>query len=356
MNKEFFDKIINKTVTRIIAVVLVMAMMLAMVGCGTKVVLTTGFGKDDIFIIGDTRCTMPEMMVYLIDIQNQYEKVYGTGIWDAELDGVTMEENVKDTVLARMAQVKTMYLLAVSKGVVLSDEDIEKVEGAADDYISGLTEAQIEYMGVTRELLVTMYTEYAMADRVYEAVIEGINPEISDDEARTVVVQHIFMATGVYDGAGNFVMYSQEQKAEIYNKAMEIKQQAEDGEDFEALAAVYSDEDSLILSFGRGVMDRAIEIEVFNLATGQISSIVETETGLHIFKCISTLDRAETEANKAVLVEERRQIAFKDEYDAFVAGLVKNLNNELWDGVSLNYDIDINSPFFELYDARFEIY
>ena len=146
------------------------------------------------------------------------------------------------------------------------------------------------------------------------------------------------------------------QKAEIYNKAMEIKQQAEDGEDFEALAAEYSDEDSLILSFGRGVMDRAIEIEVFNLATGQISSIVETETGLHIFKCISTLDRAETEANKAVLVEERRQIAFKDEYDAFVAGLVKNLNNELWDGVSLNYDIDIDSPFFELYDARFEIY
>lgn len=345
---------IRKIKNCILPFILICAFLLT--GCGTKVVLTTGFGKDDVFIIGDTKCTLPEMKVYLTDIQNQYESVYGDGIWNAELDGVTLEDNVKDTVLARIAQVKTMYLMAVSEGVALSEEDLELVQSAAEEYYSGLSDEQLEYMGVTQELLVSMYTEYAMADRVYEAVIDEINPEISDDEARTVIVQHIYLATGVTDGAGNFVMYSQEKKADLYNEAMDIKQRAEDGEDFEALAAEYSEEDSFILSFGRGVMDPAIEQEVFNLATNQVSSIVETETGLHIFKCISTLDREQTEANKAVLVEERRQVAFKYEYDTFVAGLVKNLNNELWDSVSLNYDIDINSAFFELYDARFEIY
>lgn len=292
----------------ILAIILISCFLLS--GCGTKVVLTTGFAKDEVFIIGDTKCTLPEMMVYLTDIQNQYENVYGSGIWDAELDGVTLEDNVKDTVLARMAQVKTMYLLAKSKGVTLSEEDMEKVERAADNYYNSLSEAQIEYMGITRELLVNMYTEYAIADRGYDAVIKEINPEISDDEARTVVVQHIFLSTGVVDGAGNFVMYSQEKKADVYNVAMNIKERAEAGEDFESLAAECSDEDSFVLSFGRGVMDQAIEQEAFMLATGQISSIVETEKGLHIFKCISTLDREQTEANKAVLVEERRQIAF----------------------------------------------
>ena len=338
----------------VLAIMLIACFLIC--GCGTKVVLTTGFGKEDVFIIGDTKCTLPEMKVYLTDIQNQYENVYGSGIWEAELDGVTLEQNVKDTVLARMAQVKTMYLMAVDNGVTLSQEDMEKVEIAADAYFSGLTPEQIEYMGITREMLVNMYTEYAIANRGYDAVIEEINPEISDDEARTVIVQHIFLATGVFDGAGNFVMYSQDKKADIYNAAMEIKQRAEDGEDFEALAAEYSDEDLLTLSFGRGMMDEAIEMEAFSLATGQISAIVETEKGLHIFKCISTLDREQTEANKAVLVEERRQIAFKAKYDAFVSGLVKNLNNELWDSITLNYDIDINSPFFELYDVGFEIY
>lgn len=348
----------NRRFRKVVNLILVIALLgcFLLTGCGTKVVLTTGFGKDDVFIIGDTKCTLPELLVYLTDIQNQYESVYGEGIWEAELDGVTLEDNVKDTVLARIAQVKTMYLMAVSEGVVLSDEDKELVQSAADEYYSSLSAEQVEYLGVTPELLVDMYTEYAMADRVYDAVIDEINPEISDDEARTVVVQHIYIATGVVDAAGNFVMYSQEKKADIYNEAMEIKERAEEGEDFEALAAEYSDEDSLILSFGRGVMDPAIEQEAFSLATGQVSSIVETETGLHIFKCISTLDREQTEANKAVLIEERRQVAFKEQYDVFVSGLVKNLNNELWDNISLNYDIDINSTFFALYDARFEIY
>lgn len=337
------------------AVLLLILGCVTVSGCGTKVVLTTGFGKEDVFVIGDTKCTLPEMNVYLTDIQGQYENVYGDGIWDAQLDGVTLEDNVKDTVLARIAQVKTMYLLAVSKGVVLSEEEKSAVEEAANVYYSGLDDEQKEYLGVTRELLVQMYTEYALADMVYDAVIADINPEISDDEARTVLVQHIYFATGVTDAAGNFVMFTQDQKAELYNLAMEVKKRAENGEDFEALAVEYSSSSSLELSLGRDTMDPAIEKEVFSLAKGEISSIVETETGLLIFKCVSTLDREQTEANKIVLVEKRRQEAFKSEYDSFVNGLVKNLNNELWDSISLNRDFDINSSFFEIYDARFEI-
>ena len=382
----------NRIYMRILAVILTAFMMLSVAGCGTKVVLTTGFGKDDIFVIGDAKCTRPEMLVYLTDIQSQYENVYGDGIWDAELDGVTLEDNVKDTVLARIAQVKTMYLMAVAEGLVLSEEDIEKVNSAASEYYLALTARQAEYMGITQEMLETMYKEYALADRVYEAVIAEINPEISDDEARTVVVQHIFLATGVVDGAGDFIMYSQERKAEVYNKAMEIKSRAEgtyispadtmtgaglssgtasgtndtggiadtegnaisEPEDFAKLAEEYSEEDTFELSFGRGVMDPAIELEVFKLATGQVSSIVETETGLHIFKCISTLDREQTEANKAVLVEQRRQEAFKTQYNAFVSGLVKNLNNELWDEITLDREFEVNCSFFEIYDEKFK--
>ena len=86
-------------------------------GCGkkdssTKVVLMTGFEKDEIFRIETISCTVPELMVYLTNTQNQYEYAYGKEIWNTDLDGVTLEENVKDTVLAKIAQVKTMNLLA----------------------------------------------------------------------------------------------------------------------------------------------------------------------------------------------------------------------------------------------------
>ena len=42
-------------------------------------------------------------MVYLTNSQNQYESVYGPEIWKANAEGVTLEQNIKDTALARIA-------------------------------------------------------------------------------------------------------------------------------------------------------------------------------------------------------------------------------------------------------------
>ena len=58
---------------------------------GVKVVLTTGFEKDEIFRIETMSCTLPEIMVYLTNIQNQYESAYGTEIWNINLGDVTLE-------------------------------------------------------------------------------------------------------------------------------------------------------------------------------------------------------------------------------------------------------------------------
>ena len=82
-------------------------------------VFTTGFGKDEVFRIADESCTRAEIMVYLTTTQNRYESVYGPEVWNIAKDGVTLEENVKETVLAKIAQIKTMCLLAEKEGVEL---------------------------------------------------------------------------------------------------------------------------------------------------------------------------------------------------------------------------------------------
>lgn len=56
------------------------------------------------------------MMVYLTNVQNEYEKVYGDRIWESSHNGVTLEDNIKDTVLERLTRIKTMYLLAKEQG------------------------------------------------------------------------------------------------------------------------------------------------------------------------------------------------------------------------------------------------
>ena len=118
---------------------MILGMLLAAVcvtGCqknteNMKVVLTTGFGKNEIFRIEEVSCTKSEIMVYLTNIQNRYENVYGDRIWETEIEGVSLEENIKETALANMAQIKAMTLLAKEHQVTLTEDEADKVENAA---------------------------------------------------------------------------------------------------------------------------------------------------------------------------------------------------------------------------------
>lgn len=346
---------------RRMAAALLTVLLLLLSGCmdslkGSKVVLTTGFEKNEVFRIEDMSCTLPEAMVYLINTKNRYESVYGREIWNVSLDGVTLEENIKETVLAQLAQQKTMNLLARQNGVALSEEEEARVMQAAETYFQSLSEEEKSALQITVKDVEELYREYALARKVYQYIIKDINPEISDDEARTITVQYIYFRTCVLDGTGKKIEYSEEEKQEILRKAEEVRFQLKNEEaDFEELILKYSDSEEGTCSFGKGEKDQAFEDAAFNLETDEISDIVETPDGYYLIKCISTFNRTETDANKVKIVEKRREEVFGQEYEDFVAALTRNLNEDLWQSVSLTGTENITtSDFFDVFDKYFD--
>ena len=343
------------------AAALLTVLLLLLSGCmdslkGSKVVLTTGFEKNEVFRIEDMSCTLPEAMVYLVNTKNRYESVYGREIWNVSLDGVTLEENIKETVLAQLAQQKTMNLLARQNGVVLSEEEEARVMQAAETYFQSLSEEEKSALQITVKDVEELYREYALARKVYQYIIKDINPEISDDEARTITVQYIYFRTCILDGTGKKIEYSEEEKQEILRKAEEVRFQLKNEEaDFEELILKYSDSEEGTCSFGKGEKDQAFEDAAFNLETDEISDIVETPDGYYLIKCISTFNRTETDANKVKIVEKRREEVFGQEYEDFVAALTRNLNEDLWQSVSLAGTENITtSDFFDVFDKYFD--
>lgn len=349
-----------RNVRKWMAVFLCGLMLLTLSGCEkgegeVKLVLTTGFKKDEIFRIETMSCTLPEVMVYLTNTQDQYESVYGAEIWKTNLNGVTLEESIKETVLAQLAQIKTMNLLAQQQGVSLDEAELEKAGEAAGAYFSSLNEAEQEAMQVTEETIRQLYSELALANKVYEYIIKDINPEISDDEARSITIQDILIKTYSQDGTGKKIEYEESAREDAYRRAREILLQAqEEGNDFESLVIQYSEGEKSTYSFGKGEMEEAFENAAFNLETGEISGIVETEDGFHIIKCISTFNREETDANKIKIVEKRREEVFGQEYNAFVDSLTRTLNEELWNSVAfLKGDEIVTKDFFDVYHQYF---
>ena len=348
----------QQTVRRIVNI-LIVSLVLSLFACGcsktseTKVILTTGFAQDEIFKIEEVSATLPELMVYMANIQDTYEQVYGEEIWQQSVDGVSMEDSVRNMALAKLSEIKTMVLLAERRGLALDEEDITKAGEAADAYYSSLSKEERELLDVDEELIREMYEDYALAEKLYESIIADVNPQISDDEARTITVEHILIKTYDLDDEGNMVQFDEAGIAEAEKLAEQIHNEALEGADFDDLASKYSDDENHIISFGKGEMDTAFEEAAFSLGTDEISDVVRTEYGFHIIKCISTFNKEVTDENKVRIVEERKKEAFSEEYDAFAKDLVKNLNEELFDSVTLIHDDALHTgDFFEIYDEK----
>ncbi len=343
------------------AICLSFSFMLLLTGCGMnlsdiKFVFTTGFSSDEVFIIEDRSCYLTEALVYLVNTQEGYERSFGSDIWGKNTDTGTVEDRLKDSVLAKIAQIKAMNLLAKENDITLDASEINLASQAAEEYYASLYEADIAAMNnVTVEDITTIYEERALADKLYDYIIRDINPEISDDEARTITVEQILLKTYSLDASGEKVAFNDSERNSVYWKMKSIINELNNGKSFEELMAEYNEADEGTLSFGKGDMQSVYEETSFNLGTGEVSDIIETSEGYVIIKCITTFNREETEANKEKIVAERKREVFGQQYDAFVATLNKQLNEKLWNSVTLVSDESVStSNLMEIYQKYFK--
>lgn len=353
---------LKKIKNKLVYITIILALLLTLTGCektGRTVVLTTGFNENEVFKLAKedevTVCTYPEMMVFLNDLTCQYTNAYGDDILKITADGRTMAESIKDAVMADLSQIKAMKILAQREGISLSEGEIALAKDAAHEYYESLSDRAREYMHSDENVYAGMYSDYALINKYYDLMIEDINPEISDDEARTITVQHIFIKTYEVLEDGTKALLSAEERQRAYELAVKIRDMAKDGEhDFKELAKEYSDSSSVEYSFGLGEAPEAFETAAFNLGKNEISDVVATDNGYHIIKCISTFNMEETDRNKERISQEKKEAVFGSQYDEFARTLITSVNEELWDEVRPQANEEMNPlTFMEVYHKYF---
>lgn len=343
-------------ITKWIAVMAALCSILTFTACGSKSTsIATNIGKPFVFKIGSERAEETEFLLYLTNIANKYEKVYGTGFWELkEEDGTTMLDKCKNLALAQLAQVKAMKLLAKEKEIVLSEEENAMVLQAAQQYMDTLSSEEKAALGIEDiSVIQEIYCDKFLADKLYLYLIRDVNPEISDDEARIITVQHILLKTYTVDDHGNRTELDAGACSKVLKKAEEILEEALDGESFESLTSKYNEDSKSTYSFGKGDMEEAFEKVAFDLAKDEISKVVRTSQGYHIMKCISTLDREQTDLNKEKLLISRKQQVFGETYNQFVAELKKQENKDLIQNMVLpGFDVADTMEMFEIYESQ----
>lgn len=316
------------------AMAAVLFMSVAVSGCkvgSTEVVVNSGFSGSEVFRIKDEVCTLSEAKVFLTNYQNIYADMYGVNLWKHKFKENEFETYVKDITVSQLAQILAMDFLAEEKNISLNEEEQSKIKEAAKAYYDSLNDTEKQYMHVSEGDIEKLYSRYGLANKLYTQLTGDVNAEISDDDARVMEAAQIYVTDE--------------------NEANEIENQLNNGADFMSLAGTYNEAAEIEVAFGRNDVQKEVEEAVFSLENEQVSGKIATENGWYFIKCINNYNQELTDANKSVILEQRRKEAFDDVYSEFLEELPSEFNEEVWKEVKIEEDKEITTDsFFKTYE------
>lgn len=329
----------KKLVTLCLAVALLSNNLTGCTIGNTEIVLDFNtVGRNHVFSINGEKCTKAEARLYLCNYQNLYGTAYGMNLWEYEnpqLDeDETLEAYVKDIVLTELANIMCMEQLAVEQGITLTEAEQEKIAELAEEYYESLSKEERSYIGIDKKKLKQYYEKYAIAKKLYTTLTQGVNEEVSDDEARVIRVQQIFVRSE--------------------EKALQVQKEIENKKKFETIASNYNEAGIIEKTLSRGEYEKEVDEVAFRLDDNEVSAMIKTEKGYYFIKCLDKFDEKLTESNKKNIIEKRRKEQFDDKFLAFVEDSLFELNEKVWADIKVDTSGTITTnSFFKLYDKYF---
>lgn len=295
-------------------------------------------GQNHVFSINGDKCSKEEARLYLCNYQNIYGNAYGLNLWEYDLgdneEADSLEVYVKDVTLSELAKIMCMEQLAKQQDITLTEDEQKKVSAAADEYYASLSKEELSYIGIKKNKLEAIYEKYALAQKLYNTLTQGVDEEVSDDEARVIRVQKIFIT-----------------KEET---ALLVQQKLANGEKFENLASTYSEVDAAAENLARSECPQQVEDVAFHLDNDEVSDMITTDDGYYFIKCLNKFDEELTEENKKNIIVKRRKEQFDDRFLEFVEASEFELNEETWESIKIDDSGDITTKsFFEIYEKYF---
>lgn len=296
---------------------------LLMTGCKSYGVrLTTGLKDTELFKLNGKVFSVSEAKVYFSTEMNLYEDTFGEDIWENQIGEHSFESYLKQDVKDKCGKILALNIYADKNDIRLSQEEREKAKRAAAAYYQALDEDDKKYLELTEEDIRIIYEKYLLANKVYSAIVDNVDVEISDAEAKVIKVESIY-------------------KKDL-SQIQTLMEQINAGGDFKTIAAENTEANQVEYQFGRGDMVAEFEDAAFALSNGQVSGIVQTEEGYYIIKCVNDYMESETQVNKQKILKEYQMKVFNETYQPFVEKMSLEFNDNVWKTFSVENMEHIN--------------
>lgn len=255
-----------------------------------------------------------EVMLYLLQTYNEFEQLGGEDVWQiTDFNGGKSANDVaKQGALDNLLMTKVLVLKAIELNINLSEEDLTVIDGQAQIYYDNLNTSFVSQQGITIEAVKRVLIDNGLSVKVeeysknnYEITTEEIETRLFDNEEfiwlksqlkkgtkwilTKYSLEHIVTYTHQKDDNGEWVYISDDQKNYAYNRIEEAQNAVAISDDFTKVMFEYTEDvdvslENYKMNVSRLQLSNEFSLALEPLVPGDVSDIVESDYGYHLFK------------------------------------------------------------------------
>ena len=325
---------------KIVALGLVVALSVSsLTGCSfnskTPVIgKIVGLGSSEMFKIDKEVCSKQEYMLVLMDTAGTYKADFGGKVdWNAKVsDNQTLQSYVMQKVKEDITVQYTLASMAKERNISLSTDESSMIKTKAAEYYKSLTSKEKEYTGASQENVESLYKNYYLADKVYDALAAEADAKISDEEARVMKIQYIRMNT------------DNTKEDKIKSTLKTVTDLVKGGyQTFAREAKQYSEDNVFEKTLKKNEATKTYEKSAFNLSNSEISSIIQDGKDYYLVYCVNSYLKTETEKNKEEIIKNAQQTYFNDKYSKYLKDIDVDFNDDQAKKIKLSTDENVKA-------------
>lgn len=282
-----------------------------------------------------------------VTYETYYGSLFGEDMWSQSFDGTTtFGDSTREGVLEELKQMYIINQHAAEYNVSLSEEDNKKIEETAAKFMKDNSSDAKTAMGADEEQIKKFLSLYTVQSRVMNAILEGVDREVSDEEAAQKTISYVVLsAEGEADEEGNTAEPTEEELANKKAEATKLSEDSIASGDFEATvtnAGLTSSKTSYKNAEDEDAsLDSAVLAAADELSDGETSDVIETEDGFYVVNMVSTFDKDATETRKAEIISERESEYFENLYSGWEEASEITINEKAWAKVQFDGNLSM---------------
>lgn len=300
--------------------------------------------------INKTKLTLDDFLydIYLIEQERElwnvkYKESLGVDYWDYEINGVSLKQLAKDTIMTRVVLYDILAKQATAEGYTLSSDELAANDKNVDSLIASMSDDELKRTGMNRDMLSKVFNKLSLGDKYYTAITdtyeideEAIKSTINPDEYREYQTECLYVPTADVSYQ-SIKPFDQAGLDEAYDKIQSIRELISQGADFNEVQKQV--EGAILYSRSFIPSDTTAEDEykeaAKELENGAYSDIITTKFGHYIIHMLNNNSPARYEKAIQDAIQAEKTVIFKTYYDELLQDYDIEINTEYWSSLDI---------------------